>query len=215
MTETIRLEASKREHHGTSHAKRLRKTGAIPAIIYGKNQNSIPISLPSDALNKVMNKRSFHIKLIDLTIGKKNTKVILKNYQLHPGTGKLLHLDFQITSKDEKVTMSIPFHFSGIDNCPGVKTQSGIVSHLINEVEIQCLPADIPKKLDIDASQLQLNDVVHLADVKLPKSVTFNQALTEDYNPALLSIHLPKGVKADETSDQEDTAEETDDKSDS
>lgn len=212
MTETIKLEASIRTQHGTSHAKRLRKTGVVPAIIYGKNNASTSITLPTNAVNKVMSKKAFHNQLIDLVIEKKNTKVILKDYQCHPGSGKLLHLDFQITSKDEKVTMSIPLRFTDIDSCPGVKTEGGVASHLINEVEVQCLPDNIPHQLEIDASQLKLNDVLHLSDFKLPKGVTFNHEITDDHDPTVLTIHLPKGVKADddETPEQDEESVDTD-----
>ena len=208
------IEAFPRDDQGKGASRRLRrKERKIPAIIYGGNKEATPIAIWHNELKKDLENEAFfsHILTIDLQ-GKKES-VILKDLQRHPYKPILSHADFQRVDKDHEIHVNVPLHFLNEDQAPVVKLQGGVITHQLNEVEVICLPQDLPEHIDIDVMNLELDQTLHLSDLTMPKGVR-SAALQhgEDYDQAVVSVHLPRGAKTDDEEDEEGGEEEGEDK---
>jgi len=171
MSEAYELTAQLREQRGTAHSRRLRHQGQVPAVVYGAGKDNVSLTLDHTTMYRSIAVEAFHSNLLNLSVGGKSEQVILRDVQMHPFKPQILHLDFQRVSATEKLHMKVPIHVLGGDVAPGVKTEGGIVSHLITEVDISCLPKDLPEFLEVDISGLELHQAVHLSDIKLPEGV--------------------------------------------
>lgn len=194
MTDNFELNATIRSNVGKGASRRLRRDDKVPAIIYGAHSAPQTISLEHNKINKALENEAFYTKILTLNVDGKSEKVVLKSLQRHPYKSKIAHVDFQRISATEKIIMRIPFHFVGADIAPGVKQAGGIVSHLMSQVEIRCLPADLPEFIEVDLSKLELNQTIHLSNLVLPKNVEII-ALTHKEDKPVATVYIPAAVE--------------------
>lgn len=185
--------AKLRTEHGTGANRRLRRTGHIPAILYGAGKETTPLTLIRNEFDKHLKNQAFYSKILTITIDGQVEQAVLKDLQRHPSTSSILHADFQRISETEKLHMEIPLRFINEDRCPGIKESGGILSRQMNSVEIRCLPKDLPEFIEVDLSSLPLNGVVHLSDLKLPAEVELVALIQgEGRNPPVASVQLAR-----------------------
>jgi large subunit ribosomal protein L25 len=211
MTNNLQLNAENRNNGGKGVNRRLRDDNQIPAVIYGAGKEPQSLILKFNEVIKALENEEYFSQIITLNVDNKPEQVVLKDLQRHPYKPKIIHMDFMRIKASEKITMLIPLHFIGEDVAPGVK-QGGIISHSISEVEIKCLPADLPKNIEVDMSNMELNDLIHLSDLKLPKGVELTQlGLGEEYDQPVATIHMARiaeAVVTEEEVPEEEKAEE-------
>lgn len=184
------VQASVRHDMGKGASRRLRREKVVPGVVYGGKKEAVSISLDHNKLSKSLSNESFYSHILTLKTGSDSEMVILKAVQRHPYKPVIMHVDFQRINKHEKLHMHIPLHFVGADKAQGVK-EGGLVSHIMSDVEVSCLPDDLPEFIEVDVSGMALNDILHLSDIKLPKGVEI-VALTHDDNKPVVSIHMPR-----------------------
>ena len=172
MSAKFELTAEPRTVQGKGASRRLRHTGRVPAILYGAGKPPLMVTLDHNSTLRHLENERFHTAILDVKVGNDSDQVILRDWQMHPVKPQVLHVDLQRISATEKLHMRIPLHFTGADTAPGVKQDGGIVAHLMTEIDITCLPKDLPEFLAVDLSHLNLNQSVHLSDIKLPEGVT-------------------------------------------
>jgi len=206
MSNEFQLEAEPRNISGKADARRLRHQQRIPAIIYGGDQDPQSIVIEQKNITKLLNNPASYAHILTLNVGGKSEKVILKALQRHAYKPLIQHADFLRIKAKEAITMNTPLHFLNEESCAALK-QGGLLSKLANDVEIKCLPADLPESIDIDLSSMVMDQTLHLSDITLPKGVELTQDVTEEHNPAIASIHMPKAAEAIE--DTAPTASET------
>jgi len=165
------ISAESRTVQGKGASRRLRRAGMAPAILYGAGKAPQMVSLPQNVLLKHLDDEKFHSAILNVTVDGQTDQAILRDWQMHPVRPEVLHVDFQRISATEKLHMKVPLHFLGQDVAPGVKLEGGIVTHLMTEIDITCLPKDLPEFLEVDMSQMHINHSVHLSDIKLPDGV--------------------------------------------
>jgi large subunit ribosomal protein L25 len=193
----MKVVAFERSVQGTGASRRLRNSGKTPGIVYGSKDAAAVIELDHNALFHALRKEAFHSSILDLEIGGKTQKVLLRDYQMHPFKPLVLHIDFQRVSATEKVHMRIPLHFTNAEVSAAVKLQGAVISHILNDLEVSCLPADLPEFIEVDLSKVEVGHSVHAKDVPLPKGV--NLVLhVEQENPVIANARIPT-VKAAET----------------
>jgi large subunit ribosomal protein L25 len=192
----IEIIARKRETQGTSAARRLRRRGLVPGIVYGGEQGAVNIEL--DHKNLVLNLRNerFHASILTLELGGTKEQVLLRAVNMHPYKPQVQHVDFQRVVKDRKLHMKVPLHFSNAEKSPGVKDQGGVVSHVLNELNITCLPDDLPEFIEVDLGNLSVGNSVHARDLALPKGVEL--ALKKDENPVVATVVVPQLITEEE-----------------
>lgn len=188
--------ADKRNDQGTGASRRLRRAGKVPGIVYGGTAAPISIEVDHNAIYLALRKEAFHSSLINLNIDGKKESVLLRDYQAHPYKAIVLHVDFQRVDPNQKLHTKVPLHFVNADIAPGVKLGGGIVSHVLNEVEVTCLAADLPEFVEVDLKDLAAGHSIHVADVKLPKGVTLVQHGQD--NPVVATIMTVRGAAAAE-----------------
>ena len=172
MSAKFELTAEPRTVQGKGASRRLRHTGRVPAILYGAGKPPLMVTLDHNTMMRHLENERFHTAILNVKVGNESDQVILRDWQVHPYKPAVLHVDLQRISATEKLHMRIPLHFTGADTAPGVKQDGGIVAHLMTEMDITCLPKDLPEFLTVDLSHLTLNQSVHLSDIKLPEGVT-------------------------------------------
>ncbi|MBE8215039.1 MAG: 50S ribosomal protein L25/general stress protein Ctc [Endozoicomonadaceae bacterium] len=207
MSKAIALEASLRTDLGKGASRRLRHTDNIPAIIYGGEQPALPITLEFRFIVKALEQETFYSQLIDLKINNKSESVILKAVQRHPSKQKPMHLDFMRIDSTHAINVHIPLHYINENICPGVK-KGGNLSKNINEVEVRCLPTQLPEFIEVDLSALQLGQIIHLSDLPLPKEVELVQLRQgESHDLPVATVKLPKGGIEDADNDNTESNE--------
>ena len=179
--------AFERAKQGTGASRRLRISGRTPGIVYGGTTDALAIELDHNALWHAIKKEAFHASVLDMELAGTTQKVLLRNVQMHPFKQLILHIDFQRVDATTKLHMKVPVHFSGDENSPAVKTDGCIANHVLTEIEVLCLPGDLPEFIAVDLSGLKKNASLHLADVTLPKGVTA-VARGGNKNPVLVSV---------------------------
>lgn len=211
MAQEFVIEAFSRDDQGRGASRRLRREERkIPAIIYGGKKEAVSISIWHNELKKALENEAFFSHILTIELGGKKESVILKDLQRHPYKPLLTHADFLRVDKDHEIHVNVPLHFLNEATAPAVKLQGGIPSHQMNEVEIICLPQNLPEYLEVDMQDIEMDQVIHLSDLKLPKGVRVAALIQgEDHDLPVVSIHLPRGTKADEAEDAEE-AEEAD-----
>jgi len=215
MSEEFVLDAEIRDAAGKGSSRRLRRLeGKLPAIIYGgKNAEPQAITLAQNDMSKAISNEAFFSHIITLNVAGKAQQVIIKDLQRHPSKSYLLHADFQRVSKDVAIHVHVPLHFVNEESAVGVKQGGGVVTHIMAEVEISCLPGDLPEYIEVDLKDVQLDQIVHLSDLKLPKGVALlHPPVDDDHNLAVVSIHAPRRGVAEEESSEESSSEEAGDK---
>jgi large subunit ribosomal protein L25 len=172
MATKFELTGEKRDGKGSSSSRRLRREGRVPAVLYGGAKGSVMLTFDHDAIHHHLENEAFHTSILTVTVDGEADQAILRDVQMHPYKPKVLHMDLQRISATEKLHMEVPIHLVGEDVAPGVKLQGGIVSRLMAEVDISCLPHQLPEFLTVNISQLNIGDSVHLSDIPLPEGVT-------------------------------------------
>lgn len=207
MSIDFSVDAETRDDLGKGASRRLRRSGRVPAIIYGAGEEPQNISLDHNKMMHNFENEAFFSHIITVNLKGKKQKAILRDLQRHPAKPVILHVDFQRVSDDQAISVHVPLHFIGEDICPGVKQEGGSISHNVIEVEISCLPKDIPEYIEVDVSALSIGDSVHLTELKVPAGVTI-AALThgEGHDQQVLNVHATKVAVEEEPVVEEDTA---------
>jgi large subunit ribosomal protein L25 len=177
---------------GTGASRRQRIAGQTPGIVYGGSGVPVNISLDHNALYHALKKETFHSSILDLEIDGKVEKVLLRDFQVHAFKQLVLHADFQRVDASQKIHVNIPLHFINGETSPAVKLSAGIISHVVSELEVTCLPADLPEFLTVDLGMLEIGNSIHLADLQLPKGVT-PVIHGGDDNPTIAAASVPAG----------------------
>ncbi|MCA3237426.1 MAG: 50S ribosomal protein L25/general stress protein Ctc [Curvibacter sp.] len=200
----MKFVAFERAKQGTGASRRLRNTGRTPGIVYGGTAEPQMIEIDHNALWHALKKEAFHSSVLDMELNGKGNKVLLRDVQMHPYKPLVLHIDFQRVDANTKLHMKVPFHFSGDENSPAVKTDGCIANHVLTEIEVLCLPSDLPEFIAVDLSGLKKGVSLHLSDIKLPKGVT---AVTHGKaDPVVVSVVMVAGAETAEAAPAADAA---------
>lgn len=189
--QSFEIEVSVRHDMGKGASRRLRREEKVPGVIYGGGKAPVSLTIEHKTIAKSLENEAFYSHILTIKNGTESERAILKDVQRHPYKPRIQHVDFQRVRADEKLHMHIPLHFKGADVAPGVKDAGGIVSHILSDVEVSCLPDNLPEYLELDISEMQLNQILHLSDIKLPKGVEI-VALTHDDDKPVVSVHMPR-----------------------
>ena len=205
MSTSFIVEAELRTDLGKGASRRLRHEEKFPAVVYGAGKDAVSLTLDHKKYIHNLEDEAFYSHILTLKVGGKKEQVILKDLQRHPAKIAVMHADFLRVNAKEKLHMNVPLHFINEEECPGAK-EGGLITHNMTEVEITCLPKDLPEYLEVDVSTLELDHSLHLSDISLPAGVEI-VALThgEDYDQSIAACHLTRGSKGDETEDAEVT----------
>ena len=195
MSDQFEVTAVVREDMGKGSSRRLRRAdGQIPAIIYGGDKDPQPLTIIRKDLEKSLENESFYSHVLSINVAGKKEKAILKDLQRHPARNSVIHADFLRVNDKVAIKVNVQFHFINEESSIGVKQDGGMVQHQVTEMEILCLPGDIPEYLAVDMQDVELGQIVHLSEVVLPKGVTsVALALGDDHDLAIASIVAPKG----------------------
>ncbi|MGI9308636.1 MAG: 50S ribosomal protein L25/general stress protein Ctc [Gammaproteobacteria bacterium] len=199
MAEQFDLVAEIREDAGKGSSRRLRRAGKVPAIIYGAGREPRSLVFDHNALLRAVENESFFSSVLTVKVGENARPSILKAIQMHPAKKQIMHLDLQRIVADEKIKMTVPLHFLNEEIAPGVKTGGGVVSHTLTEVEISCLPANLPEYLELDIAELELDQLLHLSDIEVPDGVEITDLVADPpRDNAVVSIHIPRVIEEPE-----------------
>ncbi|MBT1451015.1 50S ribosomal protein L25/general stress protein Ctc [Glaciecola sp. XM2] len=202
MSEAIfNLDASVRTDLGKGASRRLRLTGKVPAILYGGSEAPVSLTLDHNKLIQAQDFEAFYSHVLTLNIDGKKVEALVKDMQRHPFKPKVTHVDFQRVIAGEKLHTNVPLHFINEDVAPGIKTDGGHAEHQVLELEVTCLPKDLPEYIEVDMAAVELGQTVHLSDIKLPKGVeSVELGKGEGHDLAIVTIKAPKGpaVEADD-----------------
>jgi len=190
MRITFQVGADPRHDQGKGASRRLRRAGKVPAVLYGGDGEPRNITLDHQQLLTLSGNEKVYSSIISINVDAQGQPAIVRDVQMHPARNAVVHVDLQRVLENEKLKIHLPIHFKGEAVAPGVKTQGGIVSHLIQDVEVSCLPKDLPEFLELDLSGMSLNDTLHLSDVPLPAGVTIPELAHR--NPVAVSVHSPR-----------------------
>ena len=197
MSTGFELQVEPREQFGKGHNRRLRRAGKVPGVLYGAGSDPRPIALNWNSLMHQMEKEAFYTSIISLKVGEQAQPVIVKAVHRHPIKSQILHIDFQRILEDEEITLDVPIHFIGEAQSKGVKLQGGEIQHLMTEIEISCLPKNLPEFIELDVTNLELNELLHLSDVPVPEGVEFVE-LTHGRDPGVIAINPPRREEEEE-----------------
>ena len=194
MKESFVVNAELRTDHGKAASRRLRRTGKVPAIVYGGKDPAQQLALNHHEMAKHLETEAFYSHILTLKVEGKEQQAVLKDIQRHPAEPILLHFDFQRVFADVAIRMQVPLHFVGGEKCPGVKADGGVVEHHLSQLEVECLPKDLPEFIEVDLSGMKLNDAIHLSQLKLPAGVVLIE-LKHGKDPSVAAVHIPKKIE--------------------
>jgi large subunit ribosomal protein L25 len=195
MRTTFQVGADSRHDQGKGASRRLRRAGKVPAILYGGRGEAQNVVLDHQQLLTLIDNERFYSSIISLNLDSQPQPAIVRDVQLHPARNAVVHVDLQRVLDNEPLKIRLPIHFNGAAQSPGVKTQGGVVHHLIQDVEVSCLPDQLPEYLELDVSQMNLNDTLTLADIPLPPGVTLPQL--RHGNAPVITVHAPRVVETE------------------
>ncbi|HUO96378.1 MAG TPA: 50S ribosomal protein L25/general stress protein Ctc [Steroidobacteraceae bacterium] len=196
MKTSFELIAEFRDDQGKGASRRLRHAGRVPAILYGGQREPRALSLDHTKLQLALDNEKFYSSIMQLKVGDQTQAAILRDVQRHPWRNQIVHVDLQRVYENEKIRLAVPLHFSGDAVSPGVKTEGGMMSHLKNELLVECLPKDLPEFLDVDTSGLHLNQSLHVSDIKLPAGVV-SVELAGGKNPSICAVHTMRAEEVE------------------
>ncbi len=207
--ETFEIIAEPRDDLGKGASRRLRREGKVPGVVYGADKEATSIMVGHNEIFHHLDNEAFYSHILTLQLANKKERVVLKDLQRHPYKPTILHLDLQRVEENEQLTMRVPLHFINEEMCIGVKQGGGVVSHVISELEISCLPKDLPEYIEVDLLNVELGDGIHLTDLVMPEGVEIT-ALSHggDETQTVAMVHLPKVIVEDEEADEADEADE-------
>ena len=210
MSSEYTVNAKARADVGKGASRRLRRlAGEVPAIIYGGDKAPQMISIPHKDLVWFLEDEAFFSSVLTMDVDGNKESVVIKDLHRHPAKPQILHADFLRVSADTKITMQVPLHFINEESCHGVKMQGGSVTHAMTELEVQCLPKDLPEFIEVDMAALETGDIVHISDLKLPAGVESTAlSLGEDHDSAVASVQAPRGGSGSEDDDAEESSED-------
>ncbi len=196
-----------REAQSKGASRRLRRTGKVPGILYGGSKTPVPFSVSHNEMLKHLEHEAFYSHVLSIKMGEQTEKAVLKDLQRHPAKPFILHVDFQRVDDTHTLHMHIPLHFLNEEHCVGVKKEGGVVAHLMTEVEIHCLPKDLPEFIEVDVTELHAGESIHLSALTLPEGVEI-PSLTQgsDHDLPVVAVHKARGGAG--TDDELETAEE-------
>jgi large subunit ribosomal protein L25 len=205
MSEDFVLNAELRADTGKGASRRLRHAGKVPAILYGAGKEPTALTLIHNELAHQVENEAFFSHILKVNVDGKAEQAIVKDLQRHPSRPIIMHIDLQRVSATEKIRVQVPIHFINEENAPGVK-EGGLITHSVTEVEIACLPGNLPEYIEVDLSGLELNEIFHLTDIKLPEGTELVELTHgEGHDQPVASVHMPRAAK--ETSEEEEGAE--------
>ena len=191
--QSFELDAEPRGDLGKGASRRLRREGKLPGIVYGSKKDATAISLKHNDVMHQLENEAFYSHILTLNIGKDREQVILKDLQRHPYKPAILHIDFLRIDEKEKLTIRVPLHFINEAKCIGVKQGGGVISHIMNELEISCLPKDLPEYIEVDLENINVGDAVHLGELQLPEGVeSYSLLHGGDADQPVVTVHLPR-----------------------
>ena len=192
----IAIKAEPRSVQGTGASRRLRRESKVPGVVYGAGKDAVAIEVDHKELWFKLKTEAFHASILDMELGSEKSQVLLRDYQMHPFRPLILHVDFQRVAADRKIHMKVPLHFVNAEISPGVKVAGGLVEHVMKELEISCLPKDLPEFVQVDLANLQAGHSLHLSHVPLPPGVEAVVPKGED--PTVATVVIPRVLTADE-----------------
>lgn len=209
MEQQFEIEARLRARSDSNENRRMRKAGQVPAVVYGGSRPPVLLSLSHDELVRHLRNEAFYSHILTLKAEGKYEKVILRDIQRHPSKAQVLHIDFFRISEDQQIKVHVPLHFINEDICKGVKQQGGIISHMQTDVEVACLPKDLPEYLEVDVTDLSLGNSLHLSDLKLSEGISLVALSHGDANDyALVSVIMPRVAEVEEAVAEEGEEEQ-------
>ena len=215
MSTNFTINAKSREDTGKGASRRLRRlTGEVPAIIYGGKKDAEKISILHKDITKALENDAVYSSIISLSIDGKAEDTIIKDIQRHPAKQIILHMDFLRVSKTTKLQTRVPLNFINEDICVGVKLGGGLIAHTMTDIEISCLPKDLPESIDVDMAEVDVGQIVHLSDLTLPdgvESVSLSQGA--DYDLTVATVNKQKAVEIDEPIESESSEDTSADSS--
>jgi large subunit ribosomal protein L25 len=191
----MKVVAITRKEQGSSASRRLRRAGQVPGIVYGGTAEPTPVAIDHNPLYHALRVEAFHSSILDMELDGKTEQVLLRDVQWHPYKPQVLHIDFQRVAANEKLTAKVPLHYVNQDVSPAVKLAAAIISHVVTEVEVSCLPKDLPSFIEVDMGNIEVGQTLHANDLKLPAGVSL--AAHGNENPVLVTVTVPAG-KAEE-----------------
>ncbi len=215
MSVDFTLNAEMRSEHGKGANRRLRRMGKVPAVMYGGGEEPVSVTLDHDTLVHSLENEAFYSHILNVDIAGKPQRAILRDLQRHPYKPTILHMDLLRVREDTAINVHVPLHFLNEDTCPGVKLEGGVISHNTVEVEISCLPKDLPEFIEVDAGELKLGDSIHLSGIKVPDGVTIVElAHGEGHDHVVVSVHVKRAVEEEEPVATDEAAEGDDEATD-
>lgn len=193
----MEISASKRTLQGKGASRRLRGSGKVPGVIYGGENPAQAIELDHNSLYHKLKLEAFHASILSLDLEGQQEQVLLRDIQMHPFKLQVLHIDFQRVDKNKKIHMKVPLHFINAEIAPGVKLSGGLVSHVLTELDVSCLPKDLPEFITVDLTELAAGNTLHLSDLELPEGVEI-PTLIRGENLPVATIIIPRAVAAEE-----------------
>lgn len=190
----IEFKATKREGQGSSASRRLRRAGQVPAVIYGGDVPALAITLDHNEIYHLLQKEAFHASVLSVDVDGAKQTVVLRDSQWHPYKPLVQHVDFQRVDASHKIHLKVPLHFVNAEICPGVKLEGGMVTHVLNELDVQCLPSNLPEFLTVDLKDLAAGHSIHASELNLPAGVEL--VLHGDADPVVATILKTKGGEA-------------------
>ena len=207
MSTNFTINAKSREDTGKGASRRLRRlTGEVPAIIYGGKKDAEKISILHKDIKKTLENDAVYSSIISLSIDGKAEDTIIKDIQRHPAKQIILHMDFFRVSKTTKLQTRVPLNFINEDICVGVKLGGGLIAHTMTDIEVLCLPKDLPESINVDMAEIDVGQIVHLSDLTLPdgvESVSLSQGT--EYDLTVATVNKQKAVEIDESRESEST----------
>ena len=206
MSESYVIEAQPRTDQGKGASRRLRRENLVPGVIYGAGKDPVSISVIHNQLMHQLENEAFYSHILTVNLGGKEEQAILKDLQRHPSKQAVLHIDLLRVSANEAIRVNVPLHFINEDKCAGVKA-GGLAAHSITEVEVSCLPKDLPEYIEVDVIDLDVDDSLHLSDIKLPEGASLVElSHGEGHDQSVVAIHLPRGAHEEEAGEESEAA---------
>ena len=193
----MKVVAFERSLQGTGASRRLRNSGKTPGIVYGAGAETQLVELDHNALWHALKKEVFHSSILDLEVAGKSQQVLLRDVQYHPFRQLVLHVDFQRVDAKKKLHTKVPLHFMNQESNPAVKLSSAVISHVLNELEVECLPSALPEFIEVDLAKIEADQSVHAKDIALPAGVALVAHLDAE-NPVVAAATIPAGAIAEE-----------------
>jgi large subunit ribosomal protein L25 len=185
----MKVVAKTRNEQGSGASRRLRRTGFVPGIVYGGRGAATPVAIEHNPLYHALRVEAFHSSILDMEIDGTKERVLLRDVQWHAYKPQVLHIDFQRVAADEKITVRVPLHFRNQEISPAVKLNAGIIGHVVNDVEVICLPGDLPSFIEVDLANLEAGKAVHLSDIVFPAGVAPVVSAGDD--PVNVTVTIP------------------------